>query len=108
MSIGNVTNTPLQAVNPYERVGGVDAKQSGAVSGVGRVSGFPGSPNETVDFSTESQAFVQAKSALARVPDVREEKVQALKAQIQSGSYRVDSARVAEKMAADALVDIFA
>ena len=39
-----------------------------------------------------------AKTALKQVPDVREEKVAALKAQIQNGTYSVSGESFAEKL----------
>ncbi len=111
MSINNITNMSPHAVNPYEKmsvVGGADAGQAGAVSAVGRAAGVAASQTVTVDFSNQSQVFVQAKNALAQLPDVREDKVRALKARIESGTYSVDGAKLAGKMLTEALVDIFA
>lgn len=111
MSINNITNMSPHAVNPYEKmsgVGGADAGQSGAVSSVGKAANVAASQNVTVDFSNQSQVFVQAKNALAQLPEIREDKVKALKAQIEGGTYRVDGARLADKMLTEALVDIFA
>ena len=39
-----------------------------------------------------------AKAALAKVPDVRQEKVDALKASIQDGTYQVSNKSFAEKL----------
>ncbi len=110
MSINNITNMSPHAVNPYKKmsvVGGADAGQVGAVSAVGKLTGVAASQTVKVDFSNQSQVFVQAKNALAQLPEIREDKVQALKAQIESGTYSVDGERLAGKMLTDALVHIF-
>lgn len=39
-----------------------------------------------------------AMAELKKIPDIREEKVAAIKASIESGTYKVDSKAIAEKM----------
>lgn len=51
-----------------------------------------------VELSQTSQEVQMAREAIEMQPDMREEKVAALRAQVESGSYEVNSEEVAEKM----------
>lgn len=55
-------------------------------------------PKDTVELSKEAKAIASAKSSIADSPDVDSDKVSRLKAAIESGSYQVDSQKVAQKM----------
>jgi negative regulator of flagellin synthesis FlgM len=65
-------------------------------------------PEEKVDLSTQAKDIQQAKSALSAVPDVREEKVQEIKNQVENGKYNVSAEKIAGKMVGESIVDIFA
>ncbi len=113
MGIGDIKNVTSQAASYYEKnsgASGVDAgaRQTGAGQAADRSTGAAASPNVTVDISAKSQDFVQIKNAVAQLPEVREEVVQALKTQIETGSYKIDSAKIAGKMVQESLLDIFA
>jgi flagellar biosynthesis anti-sigma factor FlgM len=112
MVISNVKDMAAQSVSQYEKnngagLAGVNARQT-AGQPDGKSAAFAASPNVTVDFSTKSQDFVQIKNAISQLPEVREEVVQALKAQVESGAYKIDSARIAGKMVKESVLDIFA
>ncbi len=51
-----------------------------------------------VELSTRNTELEKLKKAAAALPDVRSEKVSALKQQISVGTYKVDGVKVAEKM----------
>jgi flagellar biosynthesis anti-sigma factor FlgM len=42
------------------------------------------------------------------LPDVREEKVQQIKSQVEKGTYNVSAEKIAGKMVEESIVDIFA
>lgn len=63
---------------------------------------------EKVDISTLAKDIQKAKAVIAETPDVREERVQELKAQVDKGTYRVDSEKLAQAMVKDSLIDLFA
>ena len=63
---------------------------------------------EKVDLSTKAKDIQQIKQIVDQTPDVREKTVQELKSQINTGSYKVNSAKVAEKMMGESLIDLFA
>ena len=58
---------------------------------------------EKVTISTRAKDAATAKSIAKDAPDVNEEKVARLKAQIQNGSYNVDADKVASKLVEDHL-----
>jgi len=55
---------------------------------------------DKVDLSTKAREkdVDEAKKLLEKVPDVREEKVVALKGAIEEGTYKVDGEKIAKKM----------
>lgn len=62
---------------------------------------------EKVDISSQAKDIQKAKTIIDNLPDVRDAKVQELKTQIEQGSYKVNSGKVAEKMVHTSLIDIF-
>lgn len=63
-------------------------------------AGYAGSVNTTdqVSFSSIGKDMQIAKAALAKAPDVREDKVNALKTAIDNGTYNVSNESFAEKL----------
>lgn len=59
------------------------------------------SSKDQVSFSTFGRDLQIAKSALKNVPDVREDKVSALKEQMEAGSYKLSGDSFAEKIMSD-------
>jgi len=62
---------------------------------------------ETVNLSTKAKDIQQIRQLLDRIPDTREAKIMELKQQIESGTYKVDAGKVAEKMVGESLIDLF-
>ncbi len=111
MKIGDIRGLTSQALGQYEKNSGMnktDSLRADANQAASKSAGSLASPELEVAFSAQSKDFVQIKNAVAKLPDVREEKVQGLKSQIENGSYQVDSAKVAEAMVKESLLDIFA
>ncbi len=81
-----------QAVGRMQQV---DLGAAGATGTEGIGGGFK---SDQVTLSQRAMDMQVARKALADVPAVRQEKVQALKAQVQSGTYQVDSQEVARKL----------
>jgi len=63
---------------------------------------------EKVSISKESRDAGLMRGIINKLPDIREEKVQELKAQIENGTYEVNSEDIAKKMVSESLIDIFA
>lgn len=70
------------------------AEQAGAVQ-----------PADDAALSTASQEISKALALISKTPDVRADKVAALKAQIEAGTYQVSGADVADSVWARALAD---
>lgn len=63
-------------------------------------------PNTTVEFSKASKEAQRIHDVISATPDVREDKVNELKAKIESGNYRIDHDAVAGKIIDDVLEEI--
>ena len=84
----------IDAYNQISQLYGV-----GKTRKTGKV-GYTGNVNTTdqVSFSSIGKDMQIAKSALANVPDVRQNKVDELKTAIQNGTYNVSNESFAEKL----------
>jgi negative regulator of flagellin synthesis FlgM len=102
MKISDVKDVSAQMVQQYQKndnyVAGSD-KQAASASTI---------TEEEVDLSTQAKDIQQVNNALSQVPDVREEKVQEIKSQVEKGTYNVSGEKIAGKMVGESLVDIFA
>lgn len=61
---------------------------------------------ERVDLSNKAKDIQKIKQVLDQTPEVRDEKAQELKRQIENGSYVIDPGRIADKMLGESLIDI--
>jgi len=64
------------------------------------------SSEDKVDLSAQSKEMNKIHEVLNATPDVRTEKVEALKKQIEAGQYEVNSNSLAEKMVKEFLFDL--
>jgi negative regulator of flagellin synthesis FlgM len=63
---------------------------------------------DNVELSQTARELRRSQAALAELPDVRQEKVAQLKHQIESGTYRIEPEKIAEKMLDESLLnDLF-
>lgn len=53
---------------------------------------------DELKLSTEAKAYQQAYQLAKKVPDVREDKVEALKQRLASGQYTIDATQISEKI----------
>ncbi|MFH7321085.1 flagellar biosynthesis anti-sigma factor FlgM [Desulfurivibrio sp. D14AmB] len=60
---------------------------------------------DRVDLSSSTQDIQRVKEVLAQTPEVRLEKIRALKGQIERGEYQVDAQAVADRMLQSLLSD---
>lgn len=56
------------------------------------------SKKDELSLSSEAKDFQIAMNALKRTPDVRKEKVQEIKRQVETGTYQVDSGKIVERI----------
>lgn len=64
-----------------------------------------GTATDRVNVAAGTQDIQRIKEVLAQTPEVRMEKIQALKGQIERGEYRVDAHAVADRMLQSLLAD---
>lgn len=82
-------------------------KKAGEGSGV-KNGGAPAGgakPGDSVDISPKARELNRAKSLLESVPDIRVEKTEKLKSDIEQGNYEVDAGKVAERIIERAVRD---
>jgi negative regulator of flagellin synthesis FlgM len=84
----------IDAYNQINQVYGVGKTRKSGKTGY--ASGI--SDTDQVSFSSIGKDMQIAKAALANVPDIREDRVNELKAQIQNGTYNVSNESFADKL----------
>jgi len=100
--ISKVKDASAQMIQQYQKGELVKSETDKQISAPSNVV------TEKVDLSAKAKDIQQIKQLVDQTPDVREKKVQELKSQIDNGSYKVNSANVAEKMMGESLIDLFA
>lgn len=88
----NIRVNKNRAVQDRGKVGGkqAPAKSDGGVSST--------SGTEQIAISSKAKDIQKATEAVSTAPDIRIEKVDRIKSEIESGSYRVSSEQLAEKV----------
>ncbi len=102
MKVSDIKDVNTQMIQQYQRnesMASVADKQAGSTAV---------KPEEKVDLSTMAKEIQQAKVEVSKVPDVREEKVQEIKSQVEKGTYNVSGEQIADKMVGESVVDLFA
>lgn len=102
MKVSDVKDINAQMVQQYQK------NDSYVANSDKRAKGAAANQEEKVDLSTQAKDIQQAKNALSKVSDVREEKVRELKNQIENGKYNVSGEEIAGKMVGESIIDIFA
>ncbi len=103
MKISKVDDATLQMIQQYQKTEKVDKVEDRASEKAGAANLVP---EEKVNLSTTAKDVQTLNSAVSQLPDVRQEKVQALKEQVEKGAYQVNAEQVAEKMVGESLFDI--
>lgn len=84
----------IDAYNQISQIYGVGkSKKTGNTGNIGSTGTM-----DQVSFSSIGKDMQIAKAALAKTPDVRKEKVDAIKTAIQNGTYEVSNESFAEKL----------
>jgi len=100
MKINNLTYLPQSGTGRVDQ--GKEAEAAGqAQTGKTEKANQTGADN--VELSSRAREVQQAAALAKAAPDVRAERVAALKQQVASGKYQVDSMEVATKVVMDAL-----
>lgn len=92
-------------VNAYLRTLNTPAQPSDTASGGGNAPTTSTPTEETVVISEAARAIQGASGSMTDMEEVRTEKVEALKSQVESGTYQVDPQKVAEKMIRESLLN---
>lgn len=103
MKLTDITNKDAasQIIQQYQR---------GEKSNQPAVDSKSGAPvaAETVNISSLAKDIQKARNIIAASPDIRDDKVNALKTQLAQGTYKINTDKIAEKMINESLIDIFA
>jgi len=102
MKVSDIKDINAQMVQQYQK------NDSYVAASDKRAVNAAVNPEEKVDLSTQAKDIQQVKNALTKVPDVREEKVQEIKNQVENGTYNVSGEEIAGKMVGESIVDLFA
>jgi len=98
--ISKVKDPSAQMIQQYQKI---DSVKSEDEKPIGKGTAIA---TERVDLSNKAKDIQKIKQVLDQTPEVREEKVQELKRQIESGSYAINPGRIADKMLGESLIDI--
>jgi negative regulator of flagellin synthesis FlgM len=95
----NGTNPSIANPNPQR----VEASQESQRSLKTRAGQNPES--DSLELSVKSREISHLEDLIRSTPDVREERVQAVRSQIESGTYNVKAEKIAEKIVGGNLLD---
>jgi negative regulator of flagellin synthesis FlgM len=98
--ISKIKDTNAQLIQQYQKS---DATKKEAETQPG---GMSSTMTERVDLSSKAKDIQQIKQIIEETPDVRMDKIQELKQQIETGNYKVDAEKVAEKLVTESLIDL--
>ncbi len=103
MQIKDALTLNNKTVEGKERAGSVPKRGQSATTASGAKAE---AVSDRVEISGRSREMARARERLATTPAVRQEKVDAIKEQIQNQDYKVDAQKVAQKMIIDFLNEI--
>jgi len=102
MKIADKGNTPISIIQQYQK------NEDPKAAAYKQAPQTEVNPEEKVSISTESRDAGMMRGIINDLPDIREDKVQELKARIENGTYEVNSEDIAKKIVSESLIDIFA
>jgi len=74
------------------------AKTDGKEKAAAPVSANPRPSGDRVDISGKGKEIAELMAAIQQMPDIRNDKVKAMKEAIESGSYHPDTKKIAQKL----------
>jgi len=102
MKINDVKDTASQMIQSYQRGDNLNQAVNKQAAQAAQTAA-----TEKVDISSRAKEIQLAKTVINGLPEIRDAKVQELKAQIEQGSYKVDNEKLAKKMVGESLIDLF-
>ncbi|MGE4297839.1 MAG: flagellar biosynthesis anti-sigma factor FlgM [Desulfovibrionaceae bacterium] len=94
----------LTGLDPYQQQAKVEKNEAEAKARSAKTADTRG--GDKVSLSPEARLRTEAYKSAQAAPDVRQEKVDAIKAKIANGEYQIDTRKIAEKMLSEE-VDLF-
>jgi len=94
-----IENNGIKRLNPSETEAAHPADKTSRSSESGQLAGLSGKDNATL--SDRARALAKAYTALEEIPEVRSEKVDELKEQIQTGNYQVPVEGIVKRLLAN-------
>jgi negative regulator of flagellin synthesis FlgM len=98
MKIDDKDNTLINALRQYQDSVKTGAKPDKKVE-------EKTAPNEKVNLSATAKDIQTLKNAIASLPDVRQDKVDELRARIEKGEYSASGEKIADKIIEEFLLD---
>lgn len=96
-----IKNSLLKNLDPYRNKLDPNAEVAGARAQKAEPSAKPAAGGDKVSLSPSARLHTLARSEAGKTPEVRQEKVDALKERIASGEYSIDTRKVAENLLRD-------
>lgn len=93
-----IKNSLLKNVDPYRTTLDAKAEAASARPKDAGESQAPAQSGDRVSLSSSALLHTVAHSAASKAPEIRQEKVDALKERVAGGGYTVDAKKVAEKL----------
>lgn len=92
-------------INPHSNIQNIDPRLNAdqQLKNADQMSRETQADSSKVTVSSRAEEMAAIHSKLNEVPDVRMERVEAIREQIEAGTYNPDSGQVAEKMLTDSL-----
>ena len=82
-----------------------NAKEKNKIAGSPADSANNVQRSDRVEFSQTARDVKDAREQLESIPDVREEKVNEIRGQIEDGTYKIDGKKIAHNMIRESLID---
>lgn len=88
-------NGPVEGKSLYDKVNEVDRKKDTEKNGDTKKSGRD---TDKISLSGRAKEISELKSLIERLPEIRTDRVEELKKAVDTGSYNIDSMKVAERI----------
>ena len=102
-SSGTVGQDPAAKAGESAAAGAISALSTSAASSAKKLAKGNYDVNISTNAKDRATAFQKAFDIAKATPDIREDRVKALKEQIQNGTYKVDSGDIADAMLREAV-----
>ena len=93
--------------NPYVNLDAYakNVKDKERIANQGKQASKPVMEEDKVVLSQEAKKIQEAKKLMDSIPDIREEKIAKIKAQIEDGTYQVEEKKLAAKIIKESLLN---